>query len=47
MAESGIETKFEQVMHRIDTEGELLGIREMEGGVSAQVTALEILQDSG
>ncbi|QWU14700.1 phosphotransferase family protein [Paenibacillus sophorae] len=47
MAKSGKDTKFEQVVHRIDTEGELLGIREMEGGVSAQVTALEILLSDG
>ncbi|AKG37756.1 hypothetical protein VK70_13590 [Paenibacillus durus ATCC 35681] len=42
-----METKFEQVVHRIDTEGKLLGIMEMEGGVSAQVTALNILRSDG
>ena len=39
--------KFEQVAHRIDPHGQLLGVWQLEGGVSARVTALEIVRADG
>ncbi|HEY3342067.1 MAG TPA: aminoglycoside phosphotransferase family protein [Anaerolineae bacterium] len=39
--------KFQQVVHRIDPHSTLLRTWELQGGVSAQVTALEIQQPDG
>ena len=39
--------KFAQVVQRIDPQSKLLRTRKLEGGVSAQVTALEIEQSDG
>jgi len=39
--------KFAQVVHRIDPQSKLLRTRELKGGISAQVTALEIERPDG
>lgn len=39
--------KFAQIAHRIDPHGKLLRVWELEGGVSAQVTALEVARADG
>ena len=39
--------KFEQVLQKLDPQSELLRAWELKGGVSAQVTALEIAQPDG
>jgi hypothetical protein len=39
--------KFEQILHKIEPQGKLLKIWHPEGGVSAQITALEFTQPGG
>lgn len=46
-AASKANNKFEQVVHKIDPQSKLLRTWELEGGVSAQVTALEIERPGG
>ena len=47
MTESKEDKKFEQVIHKIDPQSKLLRTWELQGGVSARVTALEIVQPDG
>jgi aminoglycoside phosphotransferase (APT) family kinase protein len=47
MAASKEDTKFEQVVHKLDPQSKLLRTWELKGGVSAQVTALEALRPDG
>ncbi len=47
MTESKQAIKFEQVVQKIDPHSKLLRTWKLRGGVSAQVTALEILQPDG
>jgi aminoglycoside phosphotransferase (APT) family kinase protein len=42
-----LELKFQQVVHKIDSKCRLLGAWELHGGISAQVTALEIQLPDG
>jgi len=44
MAASEMHDKFEQLVQKIDPQSKLLRAWELKGGVSAQVTALEIAQ---
>ncbi|AHV98156.1 phosphotransferase family protein [Paenibacillus sabinae] len=39
--------RFEQLVCRMEPHGKLLSVREMTGGVSARVTAIEMVLDSG
>ncbi len=41
------DTKFEQVVHKLEPQSKLLRAWELKGGVSAQVTALEIARPDG
>src|SRR5689334_4666093 len=47
MAESNTENLFEKVAYRVDPNGKLLRSWPLTGGVSAQVTALEIMLSDG
>jgi aminoglycoside phosphotransferase (APT) family kinase protein len=47
MTETEEDKKFEQVLQKIDHQSKLLRTWELEGGVSAQVTVLEIEQPDG
>ncbi len=47
MTESKADNKFEQVVHKIDPQSKLLRTWKLKGGVSAQVTALEIERPDG
>ncbi|MFD1774086.1 phosphotransferase family protein [Paenibacillus rhizophilus] len=47
MAKSNEDNKFEQLVSRMEPEGKLLSKREMTGGVSARVTAIELLLGDG
>ena len=47
MTPSKEDSKFEQVAHNIDPHSRLLRVWELEGGVSARVTALEIERPGG
>jgi len=47
MAESKEDEKFEQVVHRIDPQSKLLRTWQLNGGVSAHVTGLEIERPDG
>src|SRR5689334_24465570 len=47
MTESKNHSQFEQVAQRIDPQSKLLHAWELKGGVSAQVTALEIERPDG
>lgn len=47
MAEANEDKKFEQVVQRVDPRSKLLRTWKLTGGVSAQVTALEIEQPGG
>jgi aminoglycoside phosphotransferase (APT) family kinase protein len=47
MADSKADNKFEQVVQKIDPQSKLLRAWELKGGVSAQVTTLEIEQPDG
>jgi aminoglycoside phosphotransferase (APT) family kinase protein len=47
MTESIEDKKFEQVVHKIDLQSKLLRTWELKGGISAQVTALEIERPDG
>jgi len=47
MTEAKEDTKFEQVVHKLDPQSKLLRTWELKGGVSARVTALETLRPDG
>ena len=47
MSESKEDHKFEQVVQKIDPQSKLLRIWKLQGGVSAQITAIEIEQAHG
>jgi aminoglycoside phosphotransferase (APT) family kinase protein len=47
MTESIEDDKFEQVVHKIDPQSKLLRTWELQGGISARVTALEIERPDG
>src|SRR5258708_17163909 len=47
MKEEKEETKFEQVVHKLEPQSKLLRTWELKGGVSARVTALETLRPDG
>jgi aminoglycoside phosphotransferase (APT) family kinase protein len=47
MTEANEQAKFERLVHEVDSQSKLLRIWQMEGGISAQVTALEIEQANG
>ncbi|MBA3944004.1 MAG: phosphotransferase [Herpetosiphonaceae bacterium] len=47
MAEARADTRFEQVVQKIDSRSKLLRAWELKGGVPAQVTALEIERPAG
>src|SRR5260370_25261061 len=47
MTEAKEDTKFEQVVHKLDPQSKLLRTWELKGGVSARVTALETMRPAG
>jgi len=47
VTEAKEDTKFEQVVHKLDPQSKLLRTWELKGGVSARVTALETLRPDG
>ena len=47
MSKAGIDHKFAQVVHKIDPQAKLLRSWALQGGISAQMMALELLRGDG